>query len=228
MGDVMQFKPVIQQFIAQAHTRSLPARHNIIHAGDPARGLFLILEGSVSVLLEDDHGREIVLAYLDPGAFFGEMCLFPEQKVRTAIVRTREPTLVAELAYEDFRNFCQAQPQIMLELAEQLAVRLRDTNQRLADLAFLDVAGRIAHILMELTRRVGTVVHPRGLTVRVSRQELARNAGCSREMAGRVLKRLEEDGLLISEGRNITVVGPQKPAARLQARPTPPTRKSKR
>ena len=220
----MQFKPVIQHFMAQAHTRSFPARHNVIHAGDPPRGLFLILEGSVCVLLEDDHGREIVLAYLDPGAIFGEMCLFPEQKVRTAIVRTREPTLVAELSYDQFRNFARVQPEIMLELAEQLSVRLRDTNQRLADLAFLDVAGRIAHILMELTRRVGTVVHPRGLTVRVSRQELARNAGCSREMAGRVLKRLEEDGLVIADGRNITVVGPKKPAARLEAT----TRKSKR
>jgi CRP/FNR family transcriptional regulator, cyclic AMP receptor protein len=200
-------KPVIQTFIAHAHKRSYPPKHTILHAGDMPTTLFLILEGSVSILLEDKDGREIVLAYLAPGDFFGEMCLFPEQKSRTAIVRTRaQPTLVAECTYTAFRQFAASHHEIMYEIAGQLAARLRDTSQRLGDLAFLDVAGRLAHILLDLSKKPDAAGHPRGKVVRISRQELARNAGCSREMAGRVLKKLEEDGLVISQGRNIVVL----------------------
>lgn len=200
-------KPVIQTFIAQAHKRSYPPKHTILHAGDTPTTLYLILEGSVSILLEDKDGREIVLAYLGPGDFFGEMCLFPEQKSRTAIVRTRsQPTLVAEATYAAFRTFASQHHEIMYEIAGQLAARLRDTSQRLGDLAFLDVAGRLAHILLDLSKKPDATDHPRGKVVRISRQELARNAGCSREMAGRVLKKLEEDGLVVSQGRNIVVL----------------------
>ncbi|TXH06376.1 MAG: cAMP-activated global transcriptional regulator CRP [Nevskiaceae bacterium] len=195
----------VQAFIAQAHKRSYAPKHTLIHTGDTPQTLFLLLEGSVSILLEDDNGREIVLAYLGPGDFFGEMCLFPEQKLRTAIVRTRNPTLVAEIGFQAFRQFSREHPEIMFEIAGQLAARLRDTSRRLGDLAFLDVAGRVAHALLDLCQKPGAVANPRGVVVRISRQELARNVGCSREMAGRVLKKLEEDGVLSSKGRSILV-----------------------
>ena len=91
-------------------------------------------------------------------------------------------------------------------VAGQLAGRLRDTSQRLGDLAFLDVAGRLAHVLLDLTREPDSTPHARGTVVRVSRQELARNIGCSREMAGRVLKKLEEDGMVQTQGRSILVL----------------------
>jgi len=184
-------KPAVQAFIAQAHKRTLPPKHTVIHAGDEPTSLYLILEGSVSILIED------------------EMCLFPDQPRRSAIVRTRVPTLVAEIGYHAFGAFMAQHPAIMYEVAGQLAVRLRDTSRRLGDLAFLDVAGRLAHALLELCRQPDAVAHPRGTMVRCSRQELARIIGCSREMAGRVLKRLEEDGTLLAQGRSILVLGVQ-------------------
>jgi len=199
-------KPVVQAFVALAHKRSYPPKHTIVHAGEKPHTLYLILEGSVSVLVEDADGREMVLAYLNPGEFFGEMCLFPEQKTRTAIVRTRSPTLVAEVGYQAFRAFNREHPDIMFEVAGQLATRLRDTSRRLRDLTFLDVAGRLARALLDLTDQPDAKSNPKGTTVRVSRQELARIVGCSREMAGRVLKKLEEDGLVNTQGRNIMVL----------------------
>jgi CRP/FNR family cyclic AMP-dependent transcriptional regulator len=209
----MLSKPVVQAFIAQAHKRSFAPKHTLIHEGDDPQSIYLILEGSVSIMLEDDNGREIVLAYLNPGDFFGEMCLFPEQKTRTAIVRTRSPTLVAEVGYQAFRQFVREHPDIMFEVAGQLSARLRDTSQRLGDLAFLDVAGRLAHALLDLSKKPDAIPHSRGTVVKVSRQELARIVGCSREMAGRVLKKLEEDGMVSSQGRSILVLGVSKAAA---------------
>lgn len=204
-------KPAVQAFVAQAHKKSYPPKHTLIHAGDEPQSLFYILEGSVSILLEDEDGREIVLAYLNPGDFFGEMCLFPEQQTRTAIVRTRSPTLVAEIGYQSFRAFVRQYPEIMFEVAGQLSARLRDTSRRLGDLAFLDVAGRLAHALLDLSKKPDALPNPRGVLVKVSRQELARIVGCSREMAGRVLKKLEEDGMVASQGRSILVLGVKKP-----------------
>ena len=198
-------KPVVQAYVGIAHKRSYPPKHVIVHSGDEPHTLYLILEGSVSVLVENESGREMVLAYLSPGDFFGEMCLFPDQKVRTAIVRTRSPTLVAEVGYQAFRAFSHQHPDIMFEVAGQLAARLRDTSRRLRDLTFLDVAGRLARELLELTRKPDAKRGAAGITIRASRQELARLSGCSREMAGRVLKKLEEDGLLSAQGRNILV-----------------------
>jgi CRP/FNR family cyclic AMP-dependent transcriptional regulator len=201
----MMEKPVVSAFIAKAITRSYPNRHTIIHTGDEPQTLFLLLDGSVSILLEDEDGREIVLDYLSAGDFFGEMCLFPEQKVRTAIVRTRSAAVVAEMDFQDFRQFSHAHPEIMFEVAGQLAGRLSDTSRRLGDLAFLDVAGRLAHVLLDLCDDPDARPHPRGTVVRISRQELARNVGCSREMAGRVLKKLAEDGVITTQGRNILI-----------------------
>jgi CRP/FNR family cyclic AMP-dependent transcriptional regulator len=181
-----------------------------MHPGDEPKYLYRILEGSVSILIEDVGGREMVLAYLNTGEFFGEMCLFPEQKTRSAIVRTRVPTLVAEIGFQAFNQFVNQHPQIMFEVAGQLAARLRDTSRRLGDLAFLDVAGRLAHALLELSRQPDAQSHARGTMVKSSRQELARIIGCSREMAGRVLKKLEEDGMVQTQGRSILVLGVQR------------------
>ena len=93
----------------------------------------------------------------------------------------------------------------MFELATQLATRLDRTNRKLSDLAFVDVTGRIAHALMDLCNEPDAMTHPEGMQIKVSRQELSRLVGCSREMAGRVLKVLEEQGLISASGKTIVV-----------------------
>ena len=205
----------VQDFIQGAQKRSLTARQDVMRAGDDPESIFLLLSGSVSVMKPGQDGREIVLAYLEPGDFFGEMCLFPDQQARTALVRTRSTVLLAEMSYRQFRHFAEAHPEIMFCLAEQLALRLNATSLRLTDLAFVDVAGRMARALLGMITRTGvgigtarTVIHDptgKGVTLRVSRQELARVVGCSREMAGRVLKRLEDEGIIVCRGRSILV-----------------------
>lgn len=205
-------RPCVQRFIEAANKRSLPPRHTLIREGEPARSLYLLLEGSVSILLDDASGREVVLAYLDPGDFVGEMCLFPEQNIRTAIVRTRRASLVAEMPIDSVLRFANEHPDLMFVIGGQLSARLRDTSQRVADLSFLDVAGRLARVLVELSHKPDAETHTRGVTVKISRLELARHVGCSREMVGRVLKRLEEEGAVQSKGREILILSGLSPA----------------
>jgi len=89
----------------------------------------------------------------------------------------------------------------------QLATRLDRTNRKLGDLAFVDVTGRVAHAIMDLCSEPDAMTHPEGMQIKVSRQELSRLVGCSREMAGRVLKVLEDQGLLRATGKTIVVFG---------------------
>ena len=88
-----------------------------------------------------------------------------------------------------------------------MAHRLRSTTKRVADLSFFDVTGRIASTLLELSKEPDAMTHPEGMQIKITRQELGRIVNCSREMAGRVLKDLEEQGLIEVHGKTIVVYG---------------------
>jgi CRP/FNR family cyclic AMP-dependent transcriptional regulator len=122
-------------------------------------------------------------------------------------VRTRTQCELAEMTYPRFRQIAAESPTLLFELATQLASRLDRTNKKLGDLAFVDVTGRVAHAIMDLCNEPDAMTHPEGTQIKVSRQELSRLVGCSREMAGRVLKVLEEQGLLTARGKTMVVFG---------------------
>jgi len=179
----------------------------IIYAGDQPDVLYYIVEGSVSVLIEDEEGHEIVLAYLNPGDFFGEMGLFGEAPNRSAWVRTRTECELAEISYTRYRQLAEQDSGMLFALASQMASRLRHTSRKVGDLAFLDVTGRIARTLLELCKQPEAMTHPDGMQIKITRQEIGRIVGCSREMAGRVLKTLEEQGLISAKGKTMVVYG---------------------
>jgi len=197
--------PAINRFLSYCRIRTVPSKTVVIHAGDLPDVLYYIISGSVEVMIEDEEGNEMVLAYLNRGQFFGEMGLFYEQPTRSDWVRTRNQCELAEMNYPRFRQIAAESPGLIFELATQLATRLDRTNRKLGDLAFVDVTGRVAHAIMDLCGEPDAMTHPEGMQIKVSRQELSRLVGCSREMAGRVLKVLEEQGLLRATGKTIVV-----------------------
>ncbi len=199
--------PSIERFLEHCHRRQYPAKSLIIYAGDKPDVLYYIIEGSVTVLIEDENGREIVLAYLNACDFFGEMGLFGEMANRSAFVRARTKCELAEISYNRFHQLTEDNPTILFELASQMALRLRKTSQKVGNLAFMDVTGRVARTLMDLSKEPDAMTHPDGMQIRVTRQELGRIVGCSREMVGRVLKNLEEQNLLTARGKTIVIFG---------------------
>ncbi|MCG3171603.1 MAG: Cyclic AMP receptor-like protein [Pseudomonadales bacterium] len=197
----------LDTFLAQCHMRRFPARSTIIHAGERGESLFYIVKGSVTVLIEDDDGKEMIVAYLNKGDFFGEMGLFDAEGNRSAWVRAKTECHVAEISHARFREFTERHPEVLFELASQLATRLRTTTRKVGDLAFLDVTGRVARTLLDLCRQPDAMTHPDGMQIRITRQEIGRIVGCSREMVGRVLKTLEEQGLVHVKGKTMVVFG---------------------
>jgi CRP/FNR family cyclic AMP-dependent transcriptional regulator len=81
------------------------------------------------------------------------------------------------------------------------------TSRKFCDLAFMDVEGRIARTLLDLSKQPDAITHPDGMQLHITRQEIGRLVGCSREMAGRVLKELEEKKLITAHGKTIVVFG---------------------
>ena len=197
----------IDKFLMHCHRRRYPTKSVIIYAGDKSDVLYFIISGSVSVLIEEDDGREIVLAYLNKGDFFGEMGLFEEKVGRSAWVRTRSTCELAEISYSRFRQVAKEDPDILFAMAGQMATRLRNTSRKVSNLAFMDVTGRVARTLLELTKEPDAMTHPDGMQIRITRQEIGRIVGCSREMVGRVLKTLEEQNLIEVKGKTMVVYG---------------------
>lgn len=204
--------PALDRFLGACHRRRYPNRTAIFMPGDRADVLHYIVDGSLSVVAEDDDGRELILAYLNKGEFIGELGLFVETSKREVLVRTRSSCELAEISYErllamfetTLRDEC---PKLMFAIGSQLTRRLLHTSRKVSRLAFMDVTGRISRTLLDLCTEPDALTHPQGMQIRVSRQELSRIVGCSREMAGRVLKQLEEQGKIGVAGKTIVVFG---------------------
>jgi len=205
--DTFDFSEAIARFLNHCHRRQYPAKSMIIRQGDPTGELFYIVDGSVRVLLEDDKGHEIILTYLNSGDFFGELGLFNEDIGRTALVRARTDSEIAQISYSKLKSLSDVFPDLMFLMNSQLARRLLNMNRKVGDLAFMDVFGRVARALLDLCKQPDALTHPEGMQIRVTRQELARIVGCSREMVGRVLKEMEEQHHITVDGKNIVVVG---------------------
>jgi len=198
--------PNVEEFLPHCHRRKYPAKSTIIYAGDECDTLFYITKGSVSVILEDDDGREMIIAYLNTGDFFGEMGIF-EQQDRSAWIRAKTECEVGEISYTNFHKISQKHPEFLHSIGCQIAKRLRNTTRKVGDLAFMDVTGRVARTLLDLAKEPDALTHPDGMQIKITRQEIGRIVGCSREMVGRVLKNLEGEGLVGVKGKTMVVYG---------------------
>jgi CRP/FNR family cyclic AMP-dependent transcriptional regulator len=202
--------PHVENFLRHCQRKDYKSKSVVLQQGELSNSLYLILDGSVSVMVEDESepGHMLVVAYLNPGDFVGEMGLFDvEPQVRSAMVVAKTQCEVAEISYARFHQIRDQYPDILYAVSRQLGSRLRQTTRKLSDLAFVDVSGRIAHTLLDLCKEPDAMTHPDGMQIKVTRQELGKIVGCSREMAGRVLKTLQADGLVSVSGKTMVVYG---------------------
>ncbi len=205
-------KEALDTFLHLCHVRSYPKSSFIVRPGDVGDKLFFIVDGSVSVAVEDEDGHELILAYLNKNQFIGEVGIFKPSETREVFVKTRTACQLAEIGYERLKQALNKElliyaPELLFIIGEQLATRLLITSRKFRDLAFMDVEGRIARVLLDLCKEPDAITHPDGMQLRITRQELGRLVGCSREMAGRVLKELEDKKLISAHGKTIVVFG---------------------
>ena len=202
----------ITALLTLCHVHSYPAKTTIMHPGDKSDCLHYIIDGSASVIAEDEEGKELILAYLNKHDFIGEMGVFKEVGDREVTVKTRVACKLAKISYTRLREVLKGElaphaVALLYLFGGQIASRLLVTNRKYCDLAFLAVEGRIARTLLELTKEPDAITHPDGMQLHITRQEIARIVGCSREMVGRILKEMENKDLITAHGKTIVVFG---------------------
>lgn len=208
----INYEEALKHFFKLCHIRTYPPKTIIIHPGDMGDKLLYIVEGSVSVSAEDEEGRELILTYLNKNDFIGEIGIFRGSETRHVMVKTRCECRMAEISYDRFKlslkkELAEYAPDILFLLGEHLSTRLLITSRKYQNLAFMDVEGRIARTLLDLCKEPDAITHPDGMQLSITRQEIGRIVGCSREMAGRVLKELEHKDLISAHGKTIVVFG---------------------
>lgn len=202
--DKIGSNPGLRALFTIARHRDWAKNRVVIRDGEAPGHLYLLLSGSVCVRHPGRYGRELLLAYFYPGDFFGEMCLFPGVASRSAMVKTASACSMLEIPYREFIALSREYPELWLELAGQLAERLRKTNHRLAETPVLHAADRVWLVIEEMARHQKPLASG-GRLVQITRKDLGRLAGCSREVAGLVLADLAKAGRIELPGRAILV-----------------------
>ena len=160
--------------------------------GRKSNALFILLNGRARVLTSDSRGREVILAVLEAGDYVGEMSLI-DNEPHSATVRAEVQTDMLVLARADFARCLPENSTLSYGILRGLVKRLRNADRQIESLALLDVYGRVARALLEMAQEVDGL---QLIKQKVSRQDLAKVVGASREMVSRVMKDLEERGFI--------------------------------
>jgi CRP/FNR family cyclic AMP-dependent transcriptional regulator len=170
----------------------------IVRAGDSTDSLYVIITGNAKVQVSDAKGREVILTLLGPGEFFGEMGLI-DGSPRSADVVSSEVCELLVIAKADFKKGLSDNFDLCLNIMKSLVQRLRDADNKIESLALMDVYGRVAKLLLEFSVEEGG---ERVVRRKLTKQDIAKMIGASREMVSRVMKDLEASGYIrVEEGR---------------------------
>jgi CRP/FNR family transcriptional regulator, cyclic AMP receptor protein len=164
----------------------------IVEQGRKSDALFILLSGRARVITSDSRGREVILAVLEPGDYLGEMSLI-DNEPHSATVRAEVQTDVLVLGRSEFGACLPENSSLSYAILRGLVSRLRNADRQIESLALLDVYGRVARALLDMAQDDDGL---RIIRQKVSRQDLAKVVGASREMVSRVMKDLEERGLI--------------------------------
>ena len=165
----------------------------LVEQGQKSNALFILLTGRARVVTSDSRGREVILATLDQGDYLGEMSII-DNEPHSATVRAEVQTDVLMLGRAEFARCLTENASMSLVVMRGLVKRLRHADRKIESLALLDVYGRVAHALMDFAAAdaQGQLL----IKDKISRQDLAKMVGASREMVSRVMKDLEERGFI--------------------------------
>lgn len=183
----------IDMLAAGSVRRNFPKGRTIVAEGEPSSSLYILLSGRAKVQRSDSDGKEVILAVLRSGEFFGEMSLIDDAP-RSASVITIESCDFMSVSKEGFKAMIAQNNEMTMAVMRGLVRRLREADKKIETLALLDVYGRVARVLLDFSETQGgqRVIHSK-----LPRQEIAKMIGASREMVSRVMKGLEVDGYIV-------------------------------
>ena len=175
----------------------------IVEQGKKSNALFILLNGRARVVTADSRGREVILATLQPGDHIGEMSLI-DNEPHSATVRAEVQTDVLMLGRIEFARCLPENSSMAYAVMRGLVQRLRHADRKIESLALMDVYGRVARALLEFATETGD--GEMLIREKISRQDIAKMVGASREMVSRVMKDLEERGFIQTQDNGSILV----------------------
>ena len=189
----------LRMLAAVVTRRNVPRGTIVIVEGDPTDSLYIIIAGRLKVMMSDTEGKEVILAMLGPGEYFGEMGLIDDSP-RSATVMTVEACELIVVTKREFKKILSENFDMAETVMRGLVRRLRDADRKIGSLALLDVYGRVARLLLDMAESVNG---QKIVTKRLPKQDIAKMIGASREMVSRVMKDLQLGGFIEMQGSKI-------------------------
>ena len=189
-----------REIAAQAVLRSFEAGEPICRLSDPGLSMMAVVAGTVRISLPSMKGKEIILADLPAGELFGEIAML-DGKPRSADATALTKCELLVLERRHVIPFLERNPSICLKLMEILCARIRRSDERMADIAFLDLPTRLAKVLLN---HPGKTPGPTKLSL--LQKELADMAGGTRENVNRCLRDWQRRGIVELKGGWTTIL----------------------
>lgn len=195
-------EPRLAAIAAFAALRAVPRGEVVVREGGATDNVYFVLSGGLKVQLCDADGREVILSVLEPGDMFGELGVIDDHPRSASVVAVQASQLLT-FGKQDFMRCLAENFDITLAIMRGMATRLRQADQRIESLALLDVYGRVARLLLEMaeTREDGSKI----VTRRITKQDMAKMVGASREMVSRVMRDLTLNGLIEERDEGIVL-----------------------
>jgi len=190
--------PDLESIRGLVFEKTLERGEMVLLEGEAAEGLYLVASGVVKVFKTSAEGKEQILGIVRPGESFNDVSVF-DGGPNPASAQTMGPVLLYGIRKDNMVDILRNHPQIALNVVKVLAGRVRHLLSLVEDLSFRRVIGRVAKILLEHAGD-GTGHEPR-----LTQQEMAAMAGTAREMVGRSLKALEEEGAISLDRHRIII-----------------------
>jgi CRP/FNR family cyclic AMP-dependent transcriptional regulator len=190
----------LREIFARSVTRFFPKGSIVVNEGDQTDSLYIIMAGKVKVFSSDEEGKEVVFSTLRRCEYFGEVALIDDEP-RSASVMTVENSKLTVISKVDFQEYLTRYPSIAISLLRTLARRMRIETENIKSLALMDVYGRVAKTLLDLSAEQ----NGKRITDRITHREIANMVGASREMVGRILKDLKQGGYISVESGRIVI-----------------------
>jgi CRP-like cAMP-binding protein len=198
-------EPEMQSLSARAVRKLYDAGELVFSEGEPCEGFYVVLTGKIRIFKTSANGREQILAMEGPGSSVAELPVFDGGRYPASVAAVDGSEMIF-ISRKDFQAFCLQHPQVALKVLAVVGSRLRRLVGIIEELSFTTVRQRLVSHLLRLASDIGQKTD-RGIEIMLpgSHQDLAHQIGTVRELVSRNLSRLQAEGLLELDARNILI-----------------------
>jgi CRP-like cAMP-binding protein len=188
----------------QATQKKFKPGEMVIGETDPIRSFYVVVSGQLKLYRSSPEGKEQTLQLLGPGDPFGLCTAFATDSFPASVMAIEESAVLL-IPGTVMEGTARQEPVLLLNIIQILSQRLKDSMMLIESLALKEIPGRLASFLLHSLLR-NTADKKTAVELTISQRELAKILGATPEALSRALRRMANDGILSTKGREITIL----------------------